>query len=121
MKLSQFINRSSKGKAAEELACVHLKQNGLKLIEKNFYSRFGEIDLIMQHGDALVFIEVRYRKNQSFGGAKASITHSKQSKIRKTALYYMQKKGREFNARFDVLAITGEDKSLTYEWIQNAF
>lgn len=121
MKLSQLINRSSKGKAAEELACHYLKQNGLRLIEKNFHSRFGEIDLIMQHDNTLVFIEVRYRKNQDFGGAKASITPRKQSKIRKTALYYMQKKGREFNARFDVVAMTGENQSLAYEWIQNAF
>ncbi|VAW61090.1 hypothetical protein MNBD_GAMMA09-483 [hydrothermal vent metagenome] len=121
MKLSQLINRSSKGKAAEGFACRYLEQNGLRLIEKNFHSRFGEIDLIMQHENALVFVEVRYRKNQSFGGAKASITPGKQSRIKKTALFYMQKKGREFNARFDVIAMTGNDPSLSYEWIQNAF
>lgn len=125
MKLNPLINRSSKGKIAEELACNHLKQNGLRLIEKNFYTRFGEIDLIMQHDKTLVFVEVRYRKNQNFGGAKASITPAKQSKIRKTALSYMQKKGREFNARFDVVAmtgvLTGDAEHIEYEWIKNAF
>ena len=88
-------NRLIKGKSAEKIACEHLSKNGLKLIETNFYSRFGEIDLIMKHNKTLVFIEVRYRKNKDYGGAAASITQSKQSKVRKTALYYMQKKGRE--------------------------
>ena len=121
MNLNPFSSRSSKGKAAEELACNHLKKNGLSLIDKNFHSRHGEVDLIMQHHDALVFIEVRYRKNLDYGGAKASVTPAKQQKIQKTALYYMQKKGREFNARFDVVAITGENNNLTIEWIKNAF
>lgn len=121
MKLSLPSNRSSKGKATEKLACDYLKKNGLSLIEKNFHSRYGEIDLIMQHRETLVFIEVRYRKNDNFGGAKASITLDKQKKIYKTALLYMQKKGREFNSRFDVVAITGINKQLEIEWIQNAF
>lgn len=121
MKLDLFKNQSSKGKAAEELACTFLQKKGLHLIDKNFHSRYGEIDLIMQHHDTLVFIEVRYRKNNDFGGAIASITPGKQQKIHKTALFYMQKKGREFNARFDVIAFNGKDNNLTTEWIQNAF
>lgn len=121
MKLRLPSTRSSKGRAGEQLAEHHLKQKGLTFIEKNFHSRHGEIDLIMQHHDALVFIEVRYRKNMDFGGAVASITPKKQNKIRKTALYYMQTRGREFNARFDVVAITGDDSNLNIEWIQNAF
>lgn len=130
MKLNPFSNRSSKGKDAEKIACDHLKKNGLKLIEKNFNSRYGEIDLIMQHKNTLVFIEVRYRKNADYGGASVSITPSKQSKIRKTALYYMQLKGREFNTRIDVVAITQAKinvnnkhckNALDIEWIQNAF
>jgi len=121
MKLNPFSSRLTKGKICEKLACDYLKKNGLKLIDQNFHSRFGEIDLIMQHQDTVVFIEVRYRKNQDYGGAKASVTPVKQKKLRKTALYYMQKKGREFNARFDVIAMTGENNNLTIEWIKNAF
>jgi len=93
----------------------------LKPIEQNFNSRYGEIDLIMQQQDSVVFIEVRYRKNENFGGAKASVTLAKQNKIQKTALYYMQKQGRELNARFDVIAMSGEYNNLTIEWIKNAF
>lgn len=121
MNIKPFSNHSNKGNRAEKLACTYLEDNGLTLIDKNFHSRFGEIDLIMQHLDTTVFIEVRYRKNMHYGGAKASINYTKQQKIRKTALYYMQKLGHEVNARFDVIAITGENKKQNIEWIKNAF
>jgi len=125
MKLNPFTNHLTKGKVCEQIACDHLKKNGLKLIDKNFHSRYGEIDLIMQHQETLVFIEVRYRKNQNYGGASASVTPAKQLKLQKTALYYMQQKGREFNARFDVIAMTGDvdgkEKKLNIDWIKNAF
>lgn len=124
MKISLF-NHLNKGQLAENMACQHLQQQGLTLLQKNFHSRFGEIDLIMQHQHTLVFVEVRYRKNHDFGGPAASITPAKQEKIHKTALYFMQKKGRELNARFDVLAISGDDlhtpQQLNIEWIKNAF
>ena len=130
MKINPFNKRSTKGREAENIACEHLKKNGLQLVETNFYSRHGEIDLIMQHNNTLVFIEVRYRKNADYGGALASITPGKQSKVRKTALYYMQKKGRDFNARIDVVAISNtcsdnklkaSENAVQIEWIQNAF
>jgi putative endonuclease len=124
MKISLF-SHCNKGQRAEDMACQHLQRQGLSLLQKNFHSRFGEIDLIMQHQQTLVFVEVRYRKNRDFGGPAASITPAKQDKIRKTALFFMQKKGREFNARFDVLAICGNDldnpQQLNIEWIKNAF
>ena len=125
MKLSLLNSKSSKGKAAEKIARDHLISHGLSFIDKNFHSRHGEVDLIMQHHETLVFVEVRYRKNLDYGGALESITPSKQQKIHKTALFYMQKKGREFNTRFDVVALTGEDinnlNTISIEWIQNAF
>ncbi len=124
MKINLF-NHFNKGQLAEDMACQHLQQQGLILLQKNFHSRFGEIDLIMQHQQTLVFVEVRYRKNRDFGGPAASITPAKQKKIEKTALFFMQKKGREFNARFDVLAICGDNlqkpQQLNIEWIKNAF
>ena len=125
MIISLLKSRSSKGKVAEEIACSHLKKNGLTLIDKNFYSRYGEVDLIMQDQETLVFIEVRYRKNLDYGGALESITPGKQKKIQTTALYYMQKKGGEVNTRFDVVSLTGNNinnpNNISIEWIQNAF
>ena len=69
------------GQQAELLACQYLQQYKLKLITKNYHCRRGEIDLIMQDKKTLVFIEVRYRKNDRFGSALESVNYKKQAKI----------------------------------------
>ncbi len=114
-------NKSAKGQEIEQLACGYLQSQGLVLIEKNYRCRRGEIDLVMKQNDTLVFVEVRYRKNQDFGGAKESVTPSKQAKLRATALHYMQLRQINTNARFDVIAVTGTGTLENIEWIQNAF
>ncbi len=121
MKTRQARTPSTKGQAYEVLACDYLRQQGLELVDKNFHSRHGEIDLIMRQQTTLVFIEVRYRKDRSFGGAVASITAAKQKRLELTALAYLQKLGREVDARFDLLAIHGTPSNLDIEWIQNVF
>ena len=114
-------SKSAKGQEIEQLACDYLQSRGLALIETNYRCRRGEIDLVMKQNDTLVFVEVRYRKNQDFGGAKASITTSKQTKLHATALHYMQQHQHNTNARFDVIAVTGAATRENIEWIQNAF
>jgi len=111
-----------------EAACYHyLKSQGLKLVEKNFNSRFGEIDIIMLDKAMLVFVEVRFRKNNQFGGALESITPSKQNKLRKTAELYLQKNTQHKNARFDVVSMSqntqtsANKQAYTFDWIPNAF
>ena len=110
------------------MACYHyLKSQGLKLIDRNFNSRFGEIDIIMLDKKILVFVEVRYRKNNNFGGALASITPSKQNKLRRTAELYLQKNTQHENARFDVVSMSKNaqtntnNQQYTFDWIPNAF
>jgi len=120
MKL-KLIKKKNKGADAETQACHFLQQKGLALITQNYYCRQGEIDLIMNDNETTVFIEVRYRKNNHYGDAKESITIQKQNKIRTTALHYMQSHDQHKNARFDVIAITGEGSQQQLEWIQNAF
>ncbi|TNF34469.1 MAG: YraN family protein [Gammaproteobacteria bacterium] len=110
-----------KGQEIEQLACDFLQSQGLVLIEKNYRCRQGEIDLIMRQNNTLVFVEVRYRKNQLFGGARESITQHKQNRLQTTALHYMQRHQINDNARFDVIAITGAENRDNIEWIQNAF
>lgn len=111
-----------RGNRAENLALKHLRKAGLKLIERNFSSRYGEIDLIMQDNDYLVFVEVRYRKNQNFGGALESVDQRKQNKLRLTAQYYLQKNKRtDYPCRFDILCVAGNLMSPQIEWIENAF
>jgi putative endonuclease len=107
-----------KGDEAEQIAQRYLKKQGLTLIDKNFSARYGEIDLIMEHGTSLVFVEVRYRQSQQYGGAVASVTRSKQRKIINTANFYLQKYKINRPCRFDVIAVEAENQ---INWIQHAF
>lgn len=114
-----LTSRKKSGNKAELEACSYLQKSGLKLLEKNFSTKAGEVDLIMQDNDILVFIEVRYRKNADFGGAAASVTPSKQRRIIKAALAYQQKHAPQSSMRFDVVAIEGDNTSI--DWIKSAF
>ena len=113
------------GEYTEKLAYQYLEKKGLKLLERNFHSRFGEIDLVMKDNDSLVFVEVRYRRSNNFGSGAETITASKQSKLIKTASVYLQRheKMKQYPARFDVVSISGsvEASNLEFNWIENAF
>ena len=113
-----------RGQYFENVALRWLKTQGLKMVAKNYHSRVGEIDLIMQDNEALCFIEVKYRSSQSFGGAAYSIPHSKQKKIIQTALSFVshQPKYGQYPMRFDALLIEpGRGDSNEINWIKNAF
>jgi putative endonuclease len=109
------INSTQKGQAAENAALCYLEQQGLRLVERNFSTRLGEIDLIMWHQQTLVFIEVRQRSNPHFGGAVASICLAKQYKLLNTAQDYLKRLSTLAPCRFDLLAINGPE----IEWIKN--
>jgi len=110
------------GNRAEKLALKFLKKSGLKPHENNYSCRFGEIDLIMWDQDYLVFVEVRYRKSGSFGGALESVDTRKQTKLRRTAEHYLQNlKNNDVPCRFDILCINGNLNKPEYQWIKNAF
>ena len=112
-------NKKQIGDEKEQLAKRFLLKQKLRFIEQNFHCRWGEIDLIFQdpNSSQLIFVEVRFRASNQFGGAAASITMSKQQKIRKSALFYLSQRKIEPNLRFDVIAIDGKE----FNWIQNAF
>lgn len=113
------------GEAAERHALDYLTRQGLKLVVANYRSRFGEIDLILRDGEVLVFAEVRMRKNNDFGGARASITPTKQARLIKTANQYLTQFARPPQCRFDAVLLgasnNGAPNSDTIEWIKNAF
>jgi len=111
------------GKLGEDLAYQYLKQQGLRLLERNFNCRFGEIDLIMRDRDTMVFVEVRYRKNNNTVDALSSIDRHKQLKLIRTARYYLQQQPNSAitPARFDVIAICAQGAQHQIEWIKNAF
>lgn len=110
-----------KGNLIEKEALTYLCQQGLRLIKANYRSRCGEIDLIMKDKKVIVFVEVRARGSKTYGSALESITYSKQSKIIKTAQYYLSTNRLmdKVCARFDVIVAQGSEFKL--EWIKNAF
>ena len=116
------MNRKRIGHYAESLACRYLKRRGLRLLYRNFRCLRGEIDLIMQDGDSLVFVEVRYRKLTHFGHAKETVSRIKQSRIVQCARYYMHiHKSWNEAVRFDVISIEGQADGMKIEWLADAF
>lgn len=103
----------AKGNEAEDIACRFLADNGFAVIERNFYSRFGEIDIIALKDGVLHFIEVK--SGLDYESAVLNITKSKLLKIIKTAHVYMKKSSLDVNFVFDAL-IVAEQK---IEFIEN--
>lgn len=110
---------SGRGRPAEDLAAAFLQQQGLELVARNYRCRFGEIDLIARDGEMLVFVEVRMRASDRFGGAAASITAAKRDKLLRTARHYLAGKARAPACRFDALLVSGANHAI--EWLKNAF
>ena len=112
-------NRRQIGTEEEALAAAFLKEQGYRILEQNFRCRLGEIDIIARDGSALVFIEVKYRKNSKYGNQAEAVDRRKQQKICKVADYYRMKyripDGQA--CRFDVVAIQGREIRL----IRDAF
>lgn len=106
------------GEKSEQLACRYLLNQGLQLIEKNFRSKYGEIDLIMKDNETLVIVEVRFRKSNKYGGALESISQKKQSRIIATTQYYLSTHKVNSSIRFDVITMSN---NTDIQWIKNAF
>ena len=90
------------------------------MVTANYRTRFGEIDLIMRDGNALVFVEVRQRRSAAFGSAAESITASKRAKIVRAAQAFLQTSGHVGPVRFDVIAFDGSAPAGP-TWIKSAF
>ena len=110
------------GRIAEDNALRFLKKRGLKIIVRNYRCRHGEIDLIMTDQEQLVFVEVRYRKHNTFGSGADTIDHRKQHKLILAANHYLSAKNQHHLAcRFDVISINGSIQAENIDWISNAF
>ena len=112
------------GQKFEQQAKKYLENSGLVPICDNFTTRVGEIDLIMSDNNTLVFIEVKYRATNNFGGALVAVSTSKQRKIIKAAMFYCLSNNINFEhvaSRFDVVAITGSSEPFQIEWVKSAF
>lgn len=115
--------RQRRGANAEALACRFLQQKGLELVARNYRSRRGEIDLVMRDADNLVFVEVRYRRQNRYGSGLESVNRRKQQRIVACAAYYLHchPHAARLAARFDVVALSPDDGGMRIEWIRDAF
>jgi putative endonuclease len=118
------VSSVSRGQRLEALARRHLEQHGLRLLTRNFRCRGGELDLVMQDQDELVFVEVRGRRNDRFGSAAESVDRSKQQRLVLAAARYLQCNPPLASkpCRFDVVTLTGRaEDALRVDWIRDAF
>jgi putative endonuclease len=104
------------GARAEDLCADLLRASGLRLLERNWRCRHGEIDLIAEERGTLVFAEVRMRSSERFGGAGESVTPAKRARLVAAARLYLSRKP-EAACRFDVFLVAGD----RVEWLRNAF
>jgi putative endonuclease len=115
------------GAKGEDIAVHYLKSRGYRILERNYRVRLGEIDVIAEQGDDLVFIEVKTRSDNLFGSPFESVTLQKQKQLSKVALEYISKHGcHNRSARFDVVGIELHEGSKSFEdaaieLLQNAF
>lgn len=119
MPLINLFSKRQIGDQKEQEAKRFLLKQNLEFLEQNFNSKYGEIDLIFyeKSTSTVVFVEVRYRNSNKYGGAAQSVTPAKQLKIKKTALFYISQRKITSNIRFDVIAFEGEQLN----WLQSAF
>lgn len=113
------MNKREKGAQKEEQVCACLLSEGVKIVERNFRNRQGEIDIIGYDGDYLVFFEVKFRSGESRGNAAEAVGFAKQRNICRVADYYraMHHCPEDTPIRFDVVAVDGE----RVNWIRDAF
>lgn len=115
--------RKAIGQLGEELALAHLLAHGLKPLIRNYRCKMGELDLVMMEREVLVFVEVRTRATNDYGGAAASVDWKKQHRLVLAAEHLRMKRVelRRYPARFDVVAITTGEPKAKIDWIKNAF
>ena len=111
------------GKKGEKLACKFLISKGYKIVFRNYYSMYGEIDIIAEKEKYIVFVEVKTRKENSFLRGTFAVDRNKQKRIVKTAMMYLGSVNCELQPRFDVIEIinTGFNKQVKINHIKNAF
>jgi len=110
---------NQRGVESEAIAAAYLQGRGLTILARNYRCRLGEIDLVARDGATTVFVEVRERASSAFGGAAASITSKKRTKLLKAARHYLSRLPALPQCRFDALLIEGKPPRI--EWIRDAF
>jgi putative endonuclease len=112
----------ARGRWAEDEALAYLERHGLRLLARNFRCRFGEIDLVMSDEQLIVFVEVRYRRNEGYGSGFETVTRAKQRRLIATARAFLARHASDTAAcRFDVMSVTQRHYTPVYLWLKDAF
>jgi putative endonuclease len=125
--MEQFASVKSlnrvKGNAGEATACHFLEQNGFQIIQQNYRTKLGEIDIIASRAEQIHFIEVKKRLAEFYGTGRESVTPRKQATIRRVATQYLVEHDLydQINASFDVVEITGDGEHETIVYLENCF
>lgn len=113
---------AERGKSAEQLAAAFIKKKGLRILAHNVTYPFGELDLVAEESETLVFIEVKYRRNLDFGFPEEAVSRAKQKKIIKAAKAYLEQFRKTIPpCRFDVVSMWGDLRAPNIEHIVDAF
>jgi len=117
------LDRRARGDGVEAAALEFLQKDGLRLLARNANARGGELDLVMRDGDAVVFVEVRYRASGAFGGGAASVDARKRGKLVHAARLFLHRHPKFADApcRFDVIDASGDPDAPRIEWLKDAF
>ncbi len=110
------------GSEGESFAIQYLIKQGYAIMEHNYKTRIGEIDIIAKDGETIVFVEVKTRTDDTFASPFESVTTAKRQKIKNVASLYLQKQKKESPARFDIISITcNQDGGRSLRHIRDAF
>ena len=112
-----FVNKRRLGTFYEDAACEYFKKQGVRILQRNFRCKIGEIDIIGMIDDCVIFFEVKYRKNETYGQALTAVNDKKQIKICRCATVYCMLHPYITQIRYDVIGIT----DTKIDWICNAF
>jgi len=116
------MDKQATGKVGQKAAETLLKKKGYHIISRNFHSRTGEVDLVAQDGDYIVFVEVKARRSLTYGYPREAVTRTKQKKIIKTALAFLTFHSlTDSNIRFDVIEVLLINEQIYASHIENAF
>ncbi|MCK8516280.1 YraN family protein [Methylonatrum kenyense] len=117
--MSDGQSKRRRGRSAERTARRFLEKAGMRLLDENWQARCGELDLVMQDGETLVFVEVRYRGAGAWADGAASIDSRKQARVIRAAQLWLQRHGNpDRPCRFDVISL---GRTAEPDWIRNAF
>ncbi len=122
LRRGRVLSKKRAGDHGEDIALQYLSRRGYELVERNYRTRYGEIDLILRQNATLVFVEVKLRRGAGFGDPIEAVTPRKQESIRRLAEQYIAEVQPSFDeARFDVVGVLAGGKTSRIQHIKDAF